>query len=173
MRTMPGEQLQKMIDEAIRSQRGEGSKDREPFPPAWKPSVGDVLEALIIKQIEVKNRNGGTRLVRIVIDRQGNQFALPSSTGIVRELIRAKASVGDFLYVRYEGEKAPKSQPTDGTFRNPFKLYTVVVISKDSFERTGEKFPAPKPVPKREQNSAQPAQTPPTVQPTPYTESAG
>jgi hypothetical protein len=147
---MPGEQLQKMIEDAIKAQKGDGKKEYDPFPPKWKPNVGDVLEALIIKQVEVRNRQGGgTRIVRFVSDREGNQFTLPESTGVVRELIRAKAVVGDFLYLKYEGEKMPKEKANpDGSPKSPFKLYTVVVIPADAFAKTGEKFPEPKPVPK-------------------------
>src|SRR2546425_4959779 len=139
---MTNELLEKMVKQAIQAQKGgNGKQDREPFPPAWKPEVGQIGEFLITKSVEVQNKLGGrTRVVRFVIDREGNQFCLPSSSGVVRELIKARAGIGDFLYIRFDGER-PLKNPKPG-FNSAFKAYTVVVIPKDAFEKTGEQFAA-------------------------------
>src|SRR6266571_1657024 len=115
------ENLTKMIEDALKVQKGgDGKKDYEPFPPAWKPTVGEVGEFLITKQVEVRNKfGGGTRIVRFVIDHEGNQFCLPGNSGIVRELIKAKAGIGDFCYIRFEGEK-PLKNPKPG-FNSNYK----------------------------------------------------
>src|SRR5947209_3532680 len=101
-RTKMGEDLKRMIDAALQTQKGGEKKQYDPFPPKLKLAEGETAELLVIKEVQTRNKfGGGTRIVRFVIDREGNQFVLPDSSGVTRELIKAKCGIGDFIYIRF------------------------------------------------------------------------
>ena len=141
------ESLSKMIDDALRLRKEEAFKDYPPRPPTWAPTDVDVtLEAQVIDTFETQY---GVR--RVVVDLEGNQWVLPSSSIVVKELLKAKAGIGDVVWLKFLGTKKTK----DGT--KTYKNYQMVIIPKDAFERTGQKFPTPKPVPPKSNSQVVPA----------------
>lgn len=129
------ETLTKMMEEALQKRKSDGGKDFPPRPPTWTPTAaGAILEAQILSVYETRY---GIR--RVVVDNTGEQWVLPSSFRVLDELTRSKAGVGDVVFVKYNGLKKTKKGFN-------MKDYDVVVVAKDAFERTGAKFPEPKPI---------------------------